>query len=74
MAHDPSPPASYIFNDFNQPFAPADRRTASELLSQEKGSDYLDERNGMENIHATLVRSWRSVTHMTINPKRKIAA
>lgn len=72
MAHDPSPPISYIFNDYNQPFAPADRRTASELLS-EKGNEYLGE-SGVESVRATMVRSWRSVTEMTTHTKKTIAA
>ncbi|KAG8706512.1 hypothetical protein FRC08_001007 [Ceratobasidium sp. 394] len=74
MAHDPSPPSTYIFSDFNQPFAPADRRTASELLSGSP-SEYHDEVSGMENVRATLVRSWRSVNEMTTHHKKnKIAA
>ncbi|KAG8744420.1 hypothetical protein FRC10_010198 [Ceratobasidium sp. 414] len=74
MAHDASPPSTYIFSEFNQPFAPADRRTASELLSSEP-SEYHDEVNGMENVRATLVRNWRSVNEMTTHHKKnKIAA
>lgn len=74
MAHDPKAPSSFIFNDFNQPFAPADRRTATELLTEHKSNEYLDETHGMDNVHATLVRSWRSVTEMTTHHKKKIAA
>jgi len=74
MAHDASPPSTYIFSDFNQPFAPADRRTASELLSGSP-SEYHDETSGMENVRATLVRNWRSVNEMTTHHKKnKIAA
>ncbi|QRV90978.1 bestrophin protein [Ceratobasidium sp. AG-Ba] len=60
MAHDPSPPQSYIFSDFNQPFAPADR--------------YQDELSGMETVKATLVRNWREVNEATTHHKKKIAA
>jgi len=75
MAHDPSPPSTYVFSDFNQPFAPEDRRTASELLQESKGSDYLDEVSGMENMRSTLVRNWRSVNEMTTHHKKnRIAA
>ncbi|CCO26775.1 hypothetical protein BN14_00806 [Rhizoctonia solani AG-1 IB] len=74
MAHEPKAPSSFIFNNFNQPFAPADRRTATQLLSDQNGNEYLDETHGMDNVHATLVRSWRSVTEMTTHHKKKIAA
>ncbi|KAG9128323.1 hypothetical protein FRC07_000831 [Ceratobasidium sp. 392] len=74
MAHDPSPPSTYIFSDFNQPFAPADRRTAAELLSGNP-SEYHDETSGMESMRTTLVRSWRSVNEMTTHHKKnRIAA
>ncbi|CAE6457946.1 unnamed protein product [Rhizoctonia solani] len=74
MAHEPKAPSSFIFNEFNQPFAPADRRTAQELLSDQKSNEYLDETHGMDNVHATMVRSWRTVTEMTTHHKKKIAA
>ncbi|EUC58702.1 bestrophin protein [Rhizoctonia solani AG-3 Rhs1AP] len=74
MAHEPKKPTSFIFNKLNQPFAPGDRRTASDLLSSKEGNEYLDETNGMESVHATMVRNWRSVTEMTTHHKQKIAA
>ncbi|CAE6463627.1 unnamed protein product [Rhizoctonia solani] len=74
MAHNPRKPSSFIFNKFNQPFAPEDRRTAPELLSSKKDNEYLDETNGMESVHATMVRNWRSVREMTTHHKEKIAA
>lgn len=74
MAHDPAPPTTYIFNDYNQPFAPADRRTATELLSEANGKEYLDEKTGVETVRATLVRSWRSVNELTTHNKKLVAA
>ncbi|KAH7339381.1 Bestrophin, RFP-TM, chloride channel-domain-containing protein [Rhizoctonia solani] len=74
MAHEPKAPASFVFNELNQPFAPADRRTASELLSSQKDNEYMDEIHGIDNMHATMVRSWRSVTEMTMHNKETIAA
>ncbi|CAE6458184.1 unnamed protein product [Rhizoctonia solani] len=74
MAHEPKEPASFIFTELNQPFAPADRRTAAELLANQKNNEYLDESRGMTNIHATMVRSWNSVTDMTTHHKTKISA
>ncbi|KAH7339382.1 UPF0187-domain-containing protein [Rhizoctonia solani] len=74
MAHQPKAPPSFIFSELNQPFAPADRRTASELLSDKKDNEYIDDVRGMDNVHATMVRSWRSVTEMTTPHKQTIAA
>lgn len=74
MAHDPSPPISYIFNEFNQPFAPADRRTVPELLSEANSKEYHDENHGVDNVRATLVRSWREVNELTTHNKKTIAA
>ncbi|CUA75410.1 hypothetical protein RSOLAG22IIIB_05883 [Rhizoctonia solani] len=74
MAHEPKKPTSFIFSKLNQPFAPEDRRTASDLLSSKEGNEYLDEISGMESVHATMVRNWRSVTEMTTHHKEKIAA
>lgn len=75
MAHDACPPSAYVFSDFNQPFAPADRHTALQLLSGSGDQNYLDERSGVENVRATLVKSWRDVNEMTTHHKKnKIAA
>lgn len=74
IAHDPSPPSSYIFSDFNQPFAPEDRRSARELITESGGREYMDETSGMENVRATLVKSWRSVNDITTHHKKKTIA
>ncbi|KAF8605390.1 UPF0187-domain-containing protein [Ceratobasidium sp. AG-I] len=73
-AQNVSPPSSYIFSDYNQPFAPADRRTAQNLVTDTK-HEYFDEHGGMESLHFTLVRSWREVNEVTThNKKGKINA
>lgn len=75
MAHDASPPSSYVFSAFNQPFAPEDRRTAVQLLSESEAREYHDEKSGLENMRATMVRNWRSVNELTTHHKKnKIAA
>ncbi|CCO29099.1 UPF0187 protein [Rhizoctonia solani AG-1 IB] len=72
-AHDPVPPSAYIFSPANQPFAPADRRTASDLTTNTE-HEYYNEGAGMQNLHATLMRGWRSVNEMTRDDKRRIAS
>ena len=75
MAHDASPPSAYVFSELNQPFAPADRHSALQLLAGAGDQNYLDENSGVENMRATLVRSWRDVNELTThNKKNRIAA
>ncbi|KAF8881232.1 UPF0187-domain-containing protein [Infundibulicybe gibba] len=66
-AHTSPDPHSYIFTGWNQPFAPADRRTAEQLLATE--GEYVRpgsrDEPGMSSIRRTLVRSWRDIDHMT---------
>ncbi|KAG8706778.1 hypothetical protein FRC11_007980, partial [Ceratobasidium sp. 423] len=68
-AHNPIPPSEYIFSPSNQPFAPADRRTASDLTTDME-HEYYNEETGMQNLHATLVRGWRAVNEMTRDTKK----
>ncbi|KAF8677702.1 Bestrophin, RFP-TM, chloride channel [Rhizoctonia solani] len=72
-AHDPVPPAAYIFSPANQPFAPADRRTASDLTTDME-HEYYNEGTGMQNLHTTLVKGWRAVNEMTRDNKKRVAA
>ncbi|KAH7335598.1 UPF0187-domain-containing protein [Rhizoctonia solani] len=72
-AHDPIPPSDYIFSPSNQPFAPADRRTASDLTTDME-HEYYNEETGMQSLHATLVRGWRTVNEMTRDSKKRVAA
>ncbi|KAF8881233.1 Bestrophin, RFP-TM, chloride channel-domain-containing protein [Infundibulicybe gibba] len=66
-AHTSPDPHSYIFTGWNQPFAPADRRTAEQLLATE--GEYVRpgsrDEPGMSSIRRALVRSWRDIDHMT---------
>ncbi|KAG8741901.1 hypothetical protein FRC12_015519 [Ceratobasidium sp. 428] len=68
-AHNPAPPSEYIFSPFNQPFAPADRRTASDLTTDME-HEYYNEGSGMDSLRNTLVRSWRNVDQMTRDDKK----
>lgn len=67
-AHHCPDPADFIFSPWNQPFAPADRRTASEILKT-GGDDYLHPDHsgiqpGMASLRRTLLQGWRDVdTH-----------
>lgn len=51
----------------NQPFAPADKRSASEIIAM--GTEYTapesDAAAGMNSIRRTLVRSWKNVDLLT---------
>jgi putative membrane protein len=72
-AHQPIAPTEYIFSPLNQPFAPADRRTAHDLTTNME-HDYLHESTGMDNMRATLVRGWRTVNEVTTDHKQRVAA
>ncbi|CUA68318.1 hypothetical protein RSOLAG22IIIB_07846 [Rhizoctonia solani] len=72
-AHDPIPPSEYIFSPSNQPFAPGDRRTASDLTTDME-HEYYNEETGMQSLHTTLVRGWRVVNEMTRDTKKRVAA
>jgi len=62
-------PHDFLFTDFNQPFAPADRRTAKELV--EGGTEYRAPpgeggvQPGWESIKHTLVKGWKDVEELT---------
>jgi len=63
----PSPDhAAFIYSAWNQPFAPADRRTAEEMR-QDVEHDYhkAGPGVGMDSIRRTLLQSWRNVDTMT---------
>ena len=67
-AHTCPEPADFIFSPWNQPFAPADRRTASEILKT-GGDEYVhphhsDIAPGMASLRRTLLQGWKDVdTH-----------
>ena len=63
----PSPDhTTFIFSGWNQPFAPADRRTAEEM-QQDVEHDYhkVGPGVGMDSIRRTLLQSWKNVDTMT---------
>ncbi|KAG7092130.1 hypothetical protein E1B28_008504 [Marasmius oreades] len=67
-AHTCPDPADFIFSSWNQPFAPADRRTAADILRT--GTDsYLHPQHsgiepGMGSLRRTLLQGWKDVdTH-----------
>ncbi|KAI0088809.1 UPF0187-domain-containing protein [Irpex rosettiformis] len=63
-AHTTPDPESFIFSQWNQPFAPGDRRNAREMMDDVEHSYHgLD--TGMHHIRKTLLRSWRDVDEMT---------
>ncbi|KAF8596742.1 UPF0187-domain-containing protein [Ceratobasidium sp. AG-I] len=72
-AHNPVPPSEYVFSALNQPFAPADRRTAQDLATDME-HEYYNEGTGMDSVRKTLVRSWREVNEVTQNNKVKVSA
>ena len=62
--HTTPDPESYIFTQWNQPFAPADRRNAREMLDDVNHS-YHGTETGMHSIRKTLLKSWLDVDEMT---------
>lgn len=60
-------PTDFVFSPLNQPFAPADKRSAQVIM--ELGPDYVapdaDARPGLNSIRRTLVKSWRNVDILT---------
>ncbi|KAF8649505.1 hypothetical protein AX16_005757 [Volvariella volvacea WC 439] len=66
-AHIDPNPDSFVFSFWNQPFAPTDRRPASELVATEpyQHPDYKDLEPGIESVRSTLVRNWRNVDRLT---------
>ncbi|KAG6899259.1 hypothetical protein C0993_011891 [Termitomyces sp. T159_Od127] len=59
---------SFVFSQWNHPFAPADRRNAAEIIKHESYTIPHDKNApepGMESIRRTLVKSWREVDSTT---------
>ncbi|KAI0088883.1 UPF0187-domain-containing protein [Irpex rosettiformis] len=63
-AHTTPAPDSFIFNEWNQPFAPADRRNAKAMMDDVEHA-YHGVDSGMYHIRKTLLKSWRDVDSMT---------
>ncbi|KAF7289844.1 hypothetical protein MIND_01358800 [Mycena indigotica] len=68
-AHTTPDPSTFVFTSWNQPFAPADRRSAEEIVTMAAGGythpDHGDAEPGMATIRRTLLKSWRDVDHIT---------
>jgi hypothetical protein len=70
-AHTSPEPESFLFSPWNQPFAPSDRRSASDLTrnatptSEYTHPDLSGIQPGMSSLRSTLVRNWRDVDRMT---------
>jgi len=65
----PAPdPSSFIFSPLNQPFAPADRRSAKDLIegdSAYRHPEASDVAPGLDSIRRTLVKGWKDVETLT---------
>jgi putative membrane protein len=70
-------PHQFMFNAWNQPFAPSDRRTAEQLCAdgattytppsaKEEGS--YDSKSLGESVQLTMLRNWRQVDEITRQP------
>lgn len=62
--HTTPDPESFIFTEWNQPFAPADRRNAKEML-EDVDHEYHGPDTGMHHIRKTLLKTWSDVDEMT---------
>ncbi|KAG8956831.1 hypothetical protein FRC04_000309 [Tulasnella sp. 424] len=68
-AHPAPDPASFIFSHFNQPFAPSDRRSAIEILTDKKNGDD-DDHKTLLGVRHTLVRNYSEISEATFNHKK----
>ena len=57
-------PSEFCYNSWNQPFAPSDRRTAEDMIRDEK-NEYKDKGAGLDKLRKTLLHSWRQVDQDT---------
>nr|GAT51988.1 predicted protein [Mycena chlorophos] len=71
-AHTTPDPATFIFTSWNQPFAPADRRSAEEIITAAAAangeythSEQPDVEPGILTLRRTLLKSWRDVDYIT---------
>ncbi|EIM88499.1 UPF0187-domain-containing protein [Stereum hirsutum FP-91666 SS1] len=63
-AHTSPVPQTFIFSEWNQPFAPADRRSAQQIMLDVDHA-YHGAETGMHSIRRTLLKSWRDVDRET---------
>ncbi|KAJ3971801.1 Bestrophin, RFP-TM, chloride channel-domain-containing protein [Lentinula raphanica] len=68
-AHPTPNPSEYVFGPWNQPFAPADRRTAQELIQANQEYTHSehgpDSQPGSHSIQRTLLKGWKAVDTST---------
>jgi hypothetical protein len=68
-AHPTPNPSDYVFTAWNQPFAPADRRSAQELI--QANEDYThsahgpDSQPGAHSLSRTFIKGWKDVDSST---------
>lgn len=64
-AHPAPKPSDYIYTHLNQPFAPADRRTAQDLLNANEEYTHSahgpDSRPGKHSLQRTFLKGWKDV-------------
>lgn len=63
-AHPAPEPSTYVFTVDNQPFAPADRTNAKDLVNN-VNNPYHAPDTGLGSVHNTLLRGWREVNQFT---------
>jgi putative membrane protein len=63
-AHNTPMPEEYLFTRWNQPFAPADRRTAAEIVA-DVAHDYHVPQEGTRALQRTLLQSWFEIDDTT---------
>jgi ion channel-forming bestrophin family protein len=73
-AHTSPEPSEFMFGPWNQPFAPADRRCADEIISA--GENYTAPQNhsvdaGVPSLRATMLRNWREVEEAASHHKAR---
>ncbi|KDQ06409.1 hypothetical protein BOTBODRAFT_39608 [Botryobasidium botryosum FD-172 SS1] len=62
-AHPAPDPQDFIFSMWNQPFGPADMRTAKEIL-EDRSSAYHAGEDGVHSVRRTLLQSWRKYSEL----------
>ncbi|KAG8904713.1 hypothetical protein FRB99_001299 [Tulasnella sp. 403] len=68
-AHPAPDPHSYIFSQWNQPFAPSDRRSAEQIVADREEQGMTDE-DAITEIRKTLLKSYQEIHEATLNTKR----
>jgi len=65
-AHPTPNPWSYIFSDYNQPFAPADRRTAVQILEERQHEEQNhEEEHVIKGVRHVLLKSYLEIAQAT---------